>query len=183
MNEVPSTPLSEETEQVFQVALSLVPAAKAFGRKLQLDPEAAHDAVMEAAERVVRSAGISNRAVAERIKNLPAYLFTVARHLMLDEIKRQREEMSIDNPDNEALLDRHRFENATNIYYGILQSEIVERMNPKARAIIGYRTKGYSYKEIAEEFRKRGFRATAGSLRSELSKAYAEITQELEKPG
>ncbi|CAN5464192.1 hypothetical protein BH20ACI3_BH20ACI3_35120 [soil metagenome] len=56
-------------------------------------------------------------------------------------------------------------------------------MNPKARAIVRYRTLGYGYDEIARKFKKMGLRATGASLRSELSKATKRISKELDESG
>lgn len=162
---------SEEPERVFEIAQSLVPAAKAFARKNRLDPSNAHEAMMEAAKRVAAALS-SPRITRNPITNLPGYLYEVGRHVMLEEFKRAKVEVQLDNQ-----------ELPVNVIGGIerqiLVSEIVKRMGPKARAIFRYRTLGYGYDEIAEEFKKMGFKATGGSLRSELSKVTKRITEEL----
>jgi len=164
-------PAIEQPERVFEIAQSLVPAAKAFARKNQLDPANADEAMVEAAKRVV--AAHSSRSETTRpIKNLPAYLFQVARRLMIEEFKQTKNDVQLTNQDVAvnpvALIERQ-----------ILVSEIVSRMGPKARAIFRYRTLGYEYDEIAKEFKKMGYKATGGSLRSELSKVTKRITEEL----
>jgi RNA polymerase sigma factor (sigma-70 family) len=181
-SKIPSALSSEEADRVFEVALSLVPAAIAFGRKFQLDSEAAQDAMMEAAERVVKSRGLSDSKTGKtEIRNLPAYLFAVARRLMFREIKRHREEVSIDDVQNSGVL--LQTNQSDSFVVTILLSEAVERMSPKARAIFTLRTQGYAYKEIVKEFKKMGHKTTAASLRSELSKAFDRISKELEKAG
>jgi DNA-directed RNA polymerase specialized sigma24 family protein len=167
------------------VAFSLVPAATAFGRKYQLDPDTVHELMMDAAKHVVESKVLKgDRAGVGSIKNLPAYLFAVARNLMVAELRRRKEGISIDDPQiapavrEAAPSDARKF-----IETGILLSEIVKRMNPKARMIYTYRTHGYDYKEIAGKFADMGYPATAASLRSELSKAIARVSRELEEAG
>ena len=108
-----------------------------------------------------------------RIINVPGYLFSVARNLMLDEFKRKRSEVDI--ADLELASGEPTF-----IESRILVSEIVRRMNSKSRTIFRYRTLGYEYREIAKEFKKAGHRATEASLRSEFSKAIKQIVVELE---
>ena len=125
---------------------------------------------MEAAKRVVE---MRHEERQYRITNLPGYLFSVARHLMLDELKRKRNEVNIDNLGLPASEPR-------SIENRILVSEIVRRMNAKSRIIFRYRTLGYDYGEIAEEFRKAGQKATEASLRSEFSKTVKQIALELE---
>lgn len=167
---------SEEDEKVFEVALSLVPAAEAFARKYQLSSDTGQEVMMEAAKRLIESRHAHGREYTDRITNLPAYLFSVARHLMLDEFKRKRNEVDIDNLALAASESKF-------IESRILVSEIVRRMTPKARAIFRYRTLGYEYGEIAKEFRKMGQKATEASLRSEFSKAVKQIVAGLQGVG
>jgi DNA-directed RNA polymerase specialized sigma24 family protein len=167
----------EEADQVFEVALSLVPAAEAFARRRQLSSDTAHEMMMEAAKRVVESQASARYGARESIKNLPAYLFSVGRNLMLGELKRKKDEVQIDDDQDLAANYTESIENR------ILVSEIVQRMNPKVRAIFRYRTLGYGYDEIARKFKEMGVKATGGSLRSELSKATKRITEELEESG
>lgn len=164
---------NSEDERVFEVALSLVPAAQAFARKYQLSSELGREVMMEAAKRVVEIRHDERQKHMNLIANLPGYLFSVARHLMLDEFKRQRNEVDIDNLELPA-SEPKPIENR------ILVSELVQRMNPKSRIIFRYRTLGYDYGEIAEEFRKAGQKATEASLRSEFSKTVKQIILELE---
>jgi len=165
-------PASEEPERVFEVAQSLVPAAKAFARKNRIDPANADEAMLEAARRVV-AARSSPSETSNPIKNLPAYLFQIGRRLMVDKFEQTKNDVQLTNHEVAvnpvALIERQ-----------ILVSEIVNRMGPKARAIFRYRTLGYGYDEIAKEFKKMGYKATAGSLRSELSKVTKRITEELQ---
>ena len=164
-------PSAEEPERVFEVAQSLVPAAIAFARKHRVDPASAHDAMMQAAERVLKARSLPNKT-RKPIQNLPAYLFRIGRNLIIDEFKQIKEEVPLDNHEvgvNPAQL----------IERAVLISEIVKRMGPRARTIFRYRTLGYGYDEIAEEFKKMGYKATGGSLRSELSKVTKRITEEL----
>lgn len=174
-NQRDTSSLPYSDEKVFEVAQSLVPAAKAFARKNRLDPANAEEAMMEAAKRVV-AARSSPKKTRKPIKNLPAYLFEVGRRVMVAELKETKDEVPLDdvqlrvNPD--PLIEQ-----------AILLSEIVKRMGPKARAIFRYRTLGYEYEEIAEEFKRMGYKATKGSLRSELSKATKRITEELRVSG
>ena len=173
--DISSLSSSEKTKQVFEVALSLVPAAEAFARRHRLDSDTAHEMMMEAAKRVVELQGSTSGR--EPIKNLPAYLFSVGRNLMLAESKRKKDEVQIDDHHKLAANDTEPIESR------ILISEIVRRMNPKVRAIFRYRTLGYSYDEIATRFQEAGVRATGASLRSELSKASKRIAEELEESG
>ncbi|HKY42556.1 MAG TPA: sigma-70 family RNA polymerase sigma factor [Pyrinomonadaceae bacterium] len=166
-----SLPTAEETERVFQVARSLVPAAEAFARKNRLDPGTAHDAMEEAAKRVV-AASPSPRKRTKPITNLPAYLFKVGRRLMIAQLQESKVEVPFENQDLPV-------NPVPNLERQILLSEIVSRMGPKARAVFRYRTLDYTYDEIAKEFKKMGYKATAASLRSELSKATRRITEEL----
>lgn len=168
---------SEEPDRVFEVALALVPAAQAFARRCQLSPDTAHEVMMEAAKRVVESQASSRYELREHIKNLPAYLFSVGRNLMLAELRRKKDEVQLDDDSNLAANDIKSIESR------ILLSEIVRRMNPKARTIFRYRTLGYDYSEIAKKFKKMGYRATEASLRSEFSKATKRIIRELEDSG
>ncbi|CAN5464274.1 hypothetical protein BH20ACI3_BH20ACI3_35130 [soil metagenome] len=82
---------SEEADRVFEVALSLVPAAEALARRCQLSSDTAHEVMMEAAKRVVESQASDRHELRERIRNLPAYLFSVGRNLMLTELRRKRD--------------------------------------------------------------------------------------------
>src|SRR5262249_22396650 len=88
---------SEEGDRVFEVALSLVPAAAAVARRYQLGPDTAHEVMMEAAKRVVESRASSHSKPKERIRNLPAYLFSVGRNLMLAELRRKKDEVQLDD--------------------------------------------------------------------------------------
>lgn len=183
--DIPAAVSSEEADRVFQVALSLIPAAEAFGRKFQLGSDTAHDVMMEAAKRVVESRrSTGDKAGIGDIKNLPAYLFTVARNLMVAELRRRKEEVSIEDHQNSlasrGIIQSDDFRFVEN---RILLAEIVKRMNPKARTIFTYRTYGYDYDEIADKFKGMGYPTTPGTLRSELSKAIHRITKELEKAG
>jgi RNA polymerase sigma factor (sigma-70 family) len=176
-NDISSLGGSEEADRVFEVALSLVPAAAAVARRYQLGPDTAHEVMMEAAKRVVESRASSHSEPKEQIRNLPAYLFSVGRNLMLAELRRKKDEVQLDDNSNVAVNDIKSIESQ------ILLSEIVRRMNPKARTIFRYRTLGYDYDEIAREFKKMGYRATQASLRSELSKATKRIIRDLEDSG
>src|SRR5437764_10608293 len=93
--DISSWPGSEEPEQVFDVALSLVPTAEVFARKHRLNPETAREAMMEAAKRVVEAQRTLGNKVREPIRNLPAYLFWVGRNLMLAEIRRNKDEVQL----------------------------------------------------------------------------------------
>lgn len=166
---------SEEDEKVVEIALSLVPAAEAFARRYQLSSDTGREAMMEAAKRIIESRAKGSESI-EGIKNLPGYLFFVGRNLMLNELRRRRNEVDVEG------LDWVPSETSS-VESEILVAEIVRRMNPKARAIFRYRTFGYNYDEIAKEFRKMGYKATQASLRSEFSKAVKQIKGELKKTG
>jgi len=169
-------PASEESERVFEVAQSLVPAAKAFARKNRLDPAYADEAMLEAAKRVVAARSSPSETSTTPIKNLPAYLYKIGRRLMVDKFNQTKNDVQLTNHEVAVnpvgLIERQ-----------ILVSEIVSRMGPKARAIFRYRTLGYGYDEIAKEFKRMGYKATGGSLRSELSKVTKRITEELQITG
>lgn len=130
---------------------------------------------MEAAKRLIEGRHGDRDKQPDRITNLPGYLFSVARHLMLDEFKRKR--MEVDIGDLELASSEPK-----SIESRILVSEIVQRMNSKSRIIFKYRTLGYDYGEIAEEFKKAGQKATEASLRSEFSKTVKQIILELGVP-
>ena len=103
---------------------------------------------------------------------------------MVAELRRRKEEVSIDDAqDSVAFREGMRSDNLRFIENKILLSEIVKRMNPKARTIFTYRTYGYDYHEIADKLKGMGYRATAASLRSEFSKAVSRITRNLEESG
>jgi RNA polymerase sigma factor (sigma-70 family) len=170
-----SLPPSED--RVFEVAQSLIPAAGAFARRHQLDSETAHEAMIEAARRVVKALS-SPQKPQKPIENLPAYLFRIGQNLMLEELNRARHEIQLDNEDL-PVIDTA----IETVERKILVSEIVRRMGPKARMIFNFRAKGLNYNEIAEKFKDMGYKATGGSLRSELSKAAKRIKDELRGSG
>ncbi len=159
---------SEDEARVFELALSLVPAAEALARRFHLSSDIGHEVMMQAAEDVVKSP-VEQR---KQVTNMPAYLFAVGRYLMLAEFKRKKKEVDIDKV-NLATGGTRFIENQ------VLVSEIVQRMSPKARAIFRYRTLGYGYGEIAKEFRKMGQKSTQASLRSEFSKSIKRIIKDL----
>jgi RNA polymerase sigma factor (sigma-70 family) len=177
MNEHP-----EGTYEVFEVARSLLPAAKAFARKVGLDPDTADDSMMEAAKRVLELQQIESvEDSPTKIRNLPAYLFTVYKNLTIVELRRQEREPTISNDDLTTRAGDTGADAVRSVESRILVSEIVKRMNPKSRTIFSYLVLGYAYEEIAYRFKKDlGISVTAATLRSEFSKAVSRITRELD---
>src|SRR5690348_2384893 len=94
--DTPDDAHSEEVKRVFETAYTLVPAAIAFGRRFQFDPDTSRDLVMKAAERVIESRALEPALAEDKIKNLPAYLFVVVRNLMFQELRLRPEETSIE---------------------------------------------------------------------------------------
>jgi RNA polymerase sigma factor (sigma-70 family) len=181
-NQKNSSSLSpEQTDGVFEVAFSLIPAAEAFARRCGLSPDTARDVMTEAAKRIVE-APASDESVAQ-IRNLPGYLFAIGRNLMLREFKRQKQQVSLDEHTALVFNEALRTDNTTAIENRILLSEIVERMNPKSRTIFKYRTLGYGYGEIAAQFKLLGHKVSKARLRSEYSKDLKRIIAELETEG
>ena len=165
---------SEYKEKLFNVARSLIPAARAFGQNQGLRPGLAEDMMMESVKRILEYHQTHPDQTPHQIKNLPAYIFTTARNLIADELQKQSTETEFDD---EAFSDEEPF---ARLERRILASEIVRRMNPKSRAIYGYLIRGHSYEEIAREFeRKLGKKVTAATLRSDFSKTVRRISKEL----
>lgn len=172
---------TEEASKVFEVARSLLPAAEALARRFRLDPDTAREAMMEAAKRVLELQQTERgEANPPKVRNLPAYLFTVYRNLMIAELRRQAKELTISDESVMPVVGMTA-DAVRSVENKILLSEIVQRMNAKSRAIFSYLVLGYSYKEIARRFEEdKGIRVTAATLRSEFSKAIARVTRELE---
>jgi len=185
-NDTPDDAHSKEVKRVFETAYSLVPAATAFGRRFQFDPDTSYDLVMKAAERVIELRVREPAMAEDKIKNLPAYLFVVVRNLMFQELRLRSEETRIE--ELEAASETH-IASATrqalmtdpraSLEMSIMLSELVRRMSPRAREIYNYRTQSFTYEEIADKFADMGHKTTAASLRSELSKAMARVSKEL----
>lgn len=178
--DTPDEAHSKEVRRVFETAYSLIPAATTFGRRFQFDPDTSYDLVMKAAERLIESRVREPKQAEDKIKNLPAYLFVVIRHLMFQELRRRSPETSIE--ELEATPETHialMTDPRTSLEMSIMLSELVRRMSPRAREIYNYRTQSFTYEEIAEKFADMGYKTTAARLRSELSKAMARVRKDL----
>lgn len=170
-----------ETNSVFEVARSLLPAATAFALKVRLDSDTAQEAMREAAKRVLEvQRSERGEGSLPRVRNLPGYLFTVYRNVIFAELKRREREPPLIDDLNARGLDSGGDE-IRSVENRILISEIVKRMNPKSRIIFNYRVLGYSFEEIAGRFKTdMGTTVTAAALRSEYSKAISRIIEEID---
>lgn len=177
---------SEEIAEIYERARSLLPAAKAFGRQAKIDPVTAEEILMEAADRVAEALQKGN----SEIHNLPAYLFTTYKHLILARVRENQREQSLTvresqsgeeaSPNDELELLPDPTDYYQKIETKILVDEIVRHMDEQTRFIFNHLLLDRTYKEIAVEFRKAFNKPIKeNALRSKFSKAVDRLTREL----
>ena len=165
---------AQKASDVYKAARALLPAAKSFSKKRGLDPALAEDFMMEAAYKVV------NRKHQEKVKieNLPAYLFTSFKRVVLEEIQKRQRYADLTDEQFESLSDQSA--TFATIEREILKEEIVRHLNAEARFIFDRLALGYSYKEISEMFSDEfGSSIQENVLRSKFSKAVQRLAKKL----
>lgn len=170
----------EQSTEVYNVARSLLPAAKSYAKRYSQnyaggDSAEAEDILMEATHKVIEN--LQNKST--NIDNLPAYLFGTYKYLLLARFKRSHREQSLNDEQLETITSGN-----TDIYQEleqkILIEEIAARFDPRARFIFDHLVRDYSYEEIAEKYSEK-FKTPIkpNALRSLYSKAIRKITEQL----
>lgn len=155
----------DEIQEVYEVARSLRPAAESFARRHNLDVIHAEDLLMEAADKVL----VVKELRPHTIENLPAYLFTTYKHLLVPFARKAKREHPLGDTEFELL---NRSDVAEEIEQTILIDEIARNMDAQSRFIFHHRLLGYSYQEIAELYSEEfGVKTQDNVLRSKYNKA------------
>ena len=92
---------SDAFTEVYGTASSLLPAAQSFARQVGLDPALAEETLMDAADKVVDM----KRKGTSEILNLPGYLFSTYKRLILILVRRSRNEEGRSDNLSEGLSD------------------------------------------------------------------------------
>lgn len=169
------TPDSDDLTEVYETAQSLLPAAESFAKQVGLDAQQAEETLMQAADNVLKAKG---RGI--EILNLPGYLFTAYKRLVLGLVRRNRnEEPLVDGKQEQLSVSAPHI--AQDLEKKILVEEIARRMDPQSKFIFEYLLLGYSYHEIAGKFSERfGVDVKDNALRSKFSKTVHRLEKELE---
>ena len=165
---------AQNASDVYEAARTLLPAARSFSKKRGLDPALAEDFLMEAAYNVV------NRKLQDKVKieNLPAYLFTAFKRVVLEEIRKKQRYADLTGEQFESISDQQAA--VAKIEREILKEEIARHLHAEARFIFDRVVLGYSYKEISSMFSDEfGSRIQENVLRSKFSKALQRLAKEL----
>jgi DNA-directed RNA polymerase specialized sigma24 family protein len=165
---------SEESIKVFEVARSLLPAAKSWAKRIaNIDPDTAEDILMDTVANLIES----KREDLSDIHNLPAYLFKAYEH--------QTHQYFNKNINRTVSLDDAQFalqmaSSTAIIDSAILIEEIVGLMDKRSRFIFDLLMCGYSYEEIAKRYEKEfDIPIQANHLRSMFSKSLSKISKSL----
>lgn len=166
---------SDDLTEVYETARTLLPAAESFAKRGGIDAPQAEEILMEAADKV-----LSAKSRGNEIQNLPAYLFTSYKRLILNRIRHSRNEVEFaDNAQEKALGPSAVV--SPDVELGILVEEIARRMDRQSRFIFDHLQLGYSYKEISPKFKKEfGVDVKENALRSKFSKAVDRLVKEFE---
>lgn len=163
----------DEIQEVYEVARSLRPAAESFAKRFNLDVMSAEDLLMEAADKVL----IVKELRPHTIENLPAYLFTAYKNLLLSFARKAKKEQSLGDDEFEL---PNRYDAVEEIEHTILIDEIARHMDAQSRFIFHHRLLGYSYNEIAELYSEEfGVRTQDNVLRSKYNKTINRLLTEL----
>jgi DNA-directed RNA polymerase specialized sigma24 family protein len=81
---------SDGLTEVYETARTLLPAAESFAKRGGIDASQAEEILMEAADKVLKG-----KSRGSEIRNLPAYLFTSYKRLILNRIRRSRNEVEL----------------------------------------------------------------------------------------
>lgn len=166
--------MSLDVDKVYETARSLLPAAISFSIKKGLDPTLAEDLLMEAAENLLnrKSTGDTD------IKNIPGYLFTSFKNLVLNELQQNQRYEDLTEAQFGSLSDRQIA--VSQIEKEILKEQIVRHLSPEARFIFNCLVLGYSFKEISSLFYQQfGLRMADNAIRSKYSKALQRTAKKL----
>lgn len=109
------------------------------------------------------------------------WLFGIARHIWLENLRKRRDTVSLD--DSEAMLERclgrDTLADTTDARRALARvRELLGEMNPKTRQVVELRAQGYSYAEIAPRLQ-----ITENSARVLEHRARAVLQQTLQKEG
>ena len=163
----------DEIQEVYEVARSLRPAAESFARRYNLDVMSVEELLMEAADKVL----IVKELRPHTIENLPAYLFTAYKHLLVPFARKTKKEQPLSDAEFEL---PNRYDVAEEIERTILIDEIARNMDAQSQFIFHHRLLGYSYKEIAELYSEEfGVRTQDNVLRSKYNKTISRLLTEL----
>lgn len=164
---------SEESIKVFEVARSLLPAAKSWAKRIaNIEPDIAEDILMDTVVNLIDS----KKEDLSDIQNLPAYLFKAYEHRSYQYFNR--------NIDRTVSLDDAPFltqpANISAIDTAILIQEIIKLMDDHSRFIFNLLVCGYSYEEIAMRYEETfDTPIQANHLRSMFSKSLSKISKTL----
>jgi DNA-directed RNA polymerase specialized sigma24 family protein len=167
---------SEEIAQIYEAASSLLPAARAFARRVMIAPHVAEDLLMEAAVQIIehRQKQKLNRV----IEHLPSYILTTYKHLLFKQTKKTKREQNLTDEGWELLLERT--DSSREILRMILIDEVINHMNERMRFVFEKRLFGYSFEEIAPMYQDAfGQRMDANVLRSKYSKTIDKLSRKL----
>jgi DNA-directed RNA polymerase specialized sigma24 family protein len=159
--------------EIYEVARSLLPAARAFSKNLHLDSSTAEDTLMDAAFQVIKS----GRKRSE-IQNLPAYVFTAYKHLLFAHRNKTEGRQGFNDERWEQLP--ARVDAFQEIERRILIEQFAKHLDVKTKFIYDRILLDYTYREIAEEYRKEfNSRTNENALRSRFSKALDKLKRQL----
>lgn len=165
---------SDAITEVYGTASSLLPAAESFARQVGFDPALAEDTLMEAADRVI---DVRRKGTSEII-NLPGYLFSTYKRLILLSVRRSHTEKELSNEQLEQISDPSQV--AAEVERKILIEEVVRHMDPQSRFIFDCLLLGYSYRDISKKFSQRfGLDIKDNALRSKFSKTVQRLAKQL----
>lgn len=162
----------EEINKLHGVADSMLPAAKAFAKRVgNVDPVIVEDLMLKAIDKVM---SLKEKSFDE-IDNLPGYVYTVYRRLFIDWYNKQARVQSI-----ESITELPAAPSFEDIEKRILLAEIIKMMNEQERFIYHYLVLGCSYNEIADKYGKTFHqKILANALRSKFSKAIQKIAKKI----
>jgi DNA-directed RNA polymerase specialized sigma24 family protein len=171
----------DDIEKVFSVARSLLPAALAVVRSFKLDPTIAEDCLMEAAHLVLERLGdikAGRLGQSAQITNVPGYIFTSYKHLVLAELRQSRRLQQVDDLELESMQSTPDL--ALEFERKLLIDEIIQHFDEQTRFIYDRLVLGYTYEEIVPAFENTfSVEVKANALRSRFSKAIQKIAAEI----
>jgi DNA-directed RNA polymerase specialized sigma24 family protein len=168
----------EDIAEIYETARNLLPAALAFARRVWVARHVAEDVLMEAAVRVMERE--LRHGEESKIVNLPSYLWTTYKHLLLLHARRSNIEQELPDKAWETLPGQ--VDASQRIADLILAEEVIRHLDERARFIFERRLLDYTFEEIAPEYEAAfGKPIGANMLRNIYYRSVAKLSQTLSR--
>lgn len=169
----------EEITEIYETARTLLPAARAVARRVQVAEHVAEDLLMDASIRVIDRE--QKRGMDDKIENLSSYIWTTYKHLLSLHIRKTSSEQEVPEKWLENLpapADPWQVVTAA-----IFFEEVVRHLDERMKFVLERRLLSYKFEEIALLYESEfGTPIKANMLRTLYYRALQKLRKELFGP-